>query len=229
MIQQRRDTFEYIEFIQGIWTDVDDIPRLFTLMSNEERDRIRNYTFKELWEDMWINKNAKMYKDCYEKAKQKYESVYDMLANILDNTKSETVEPPWNFPKGRKSSYTEKDYDCAIRETEEETRIPKSIYNTNPIGSPKFNERFQGSNGKGYSTTYFLCEFKKPYVPELLDATNGIRKKALSEEAHKILWVPYKEACKYLNSRRQTMLREALTSIKQRKKIYPKIDDRVNV
>ena len=51
---RRRDTFEYMDFIRGLWND-STVKTLFVLMTKEERSRLRNYMFQELWDDLWIN------------------------------------------------------------------------------------------------------------------------------------------------------------------------------
>jgi len=213
LIQQRRDTFEYVEFLMGLYENESDTIKLFSKMTDDERDRFRNYLFMELWDDMWVDKTARMYRDGLSRATKKYESICDSIDYFLNITLSTVREPPWGFPKGRKNMYTEKDTDCAIRETEEETKIPKSIYKIYP--NYKFSERFQGSNGKFYSTRYFLCEFEEPLMPNRMDTPQCIRKTSASEEVGKIVWLPYKEAVLYLDPRRQSMLYEAYKVIKQ--------------
>ena len=212
LIQQRRDTFEYAEFMQGLWTTDSDLIRVFSAMTEDERERLRNYTFNELWDDMWVNRTCRMYKEGFTKAKQKYESISDSISSYLQKTTSSVSEPPWSFPKGRKNSFTEKDYDCAMREAEEETNIPKSTYVLYP--TLKFPERFQGSNGVCYSTLYFLCDFGKPTTPEKINTPLCIRKISQSEEVWNLMWVPYKKACKYLGQRHQAILFEALCAVK---------------
>jgi len=63
-------------------------------------------------------------------------------------------EPEWGFCKGRRN-YKENDYDCAIREMEEETGYSKEnmsiLKNINT-----FEEVFIGSNYKSYKHKYYL-------------------------------------------------------------------------
>lgn len=74
----------------------------------------------------------------------------------LNNEKSIEIwnEPEWGFCKGRRN-YRENDYDCAIREMEEETgysrKHMKIIKNINT-----FEEIFIGSNYKCYKHKYYL-------------------------------------------------------------------------
>jgi 8-oxo-dGTP pyrophosphatase MutT (NUDIX family) len=215
LAQQRRDTFEYVEFVQGLWDNEEALFPRFSLMCEEEHSRIRNYTIEELWDDMWIDKTSKMYKDGFSRAKKKYDSVYDKLYNMLNIYKPNVLGPPWGFPKGRKNSIFEKDIACACRETEEEARISITLQNCTVLQNYKFPERFQGSNGAFYSTIYYLCEVKtEPVIPDPIQTPLCIRKTSFSEEVQDLRWLPFKEACDLLNQRSQLILREALRTIK---------------
>jgi 8-oxo-dGTP pyrophosphatase MutT (NUDIX family) len=65
-------------------------------------------------------------------------------------------EPEWGFPKGRRNN-KENDFDCSIREFEEETG-----YNASDLTMIKnigfFEETFTGSNLKSYRHKYYLCK-----------------------------------------------------------------------
>ena len=211
LLQQRRDTFEYIDFIHGMWKSDGKLSALFTLMSAEERLRIREFTFQELWDDLFVERSSKMYREMYPKAKKKYESVRHLIPNVLDTTQTYVDEPPWGFPKGKKNHFREPEIECAVRETEEETRINRDDIEVIPLH--KYSEKFQGTNGKTYATYYFLSEMKTNLLPTKMSTPNCIRKDTISEEASEIMWVPYPEACKYLNPRRQLILRETLRSV----------------
>jgi 8-oxo-dGTP pyrophosphatase MutT (NUDIX family) len=71
-----------------------------------------------------------------------------------ENATETWKEPEWGFSKGRRN-YRESDYDCAIREMEEETGYSganmKIIKNINT-----FEEVFIGSNFKCYKHKYYL-------------------------------------------------------------------------
>ena len=213
LLQQRRDTFEYTDFVLGMWKSEGQLSTLFTLMSAEERCRIREFTFPELWDDLFINRNSKLYHEFYPKAKRKYESVHHLIPNILDTTQTYTDEPPWGFPKGKKNYFHETEAECAVRETEEETRIDRKDIIV--LAMYKYSEKFQGTNGKTYATYYFLAEIKSRQLPTKISTPHCIRKDTISDEARAIVWVPYTEACKYINPRRQLILREALRSVQK--------------
>lgn len=209
LIQQRRDTFEYVESVQGTWNNVDSLKRIGNGFSTEEKMRLTNHTFEEIWDDLWIDKNAKMYKDGFDRAKKKYEHITKIINDPMFQRLQSVQEPPWGFPKGRKNNHSESDKDCAVRETEEETRIPREMYNVLDV---RYSENFKGSNGMGYSTVYFLCEVSKPFIPEPIETPTCIRKTSLSEEVQAMKWVEYSEACKYLHERRQIILCEIMNT-----------------
>ena len=212
LLQQRRDTFEYMDFIRGMWRTLYQAIALFTLMSIEERQRIRDFIFQELWDDLFVDKQSKMYKESYAKAKRKYDSIRHLIPHILDTTQTNVIEPPWGFPKGKKNSYHESEIDCAIRETEEETKIPASFIKTYP--HCKYSEQFSGTNGKVYATHYYLAETLVKHDIGKMETLDCIRKDTISEESRAVKWVTYEEASKYLNLRQQQILHEALDHIK---------------
>lgn len=213
LLQQRRDTFEYMDFIRGMWRQESQLSALFTLMSAEERLRVRNYTFQELWDDLFIIKTSKIYSDLLPRARRKYDVVHSLIPNILDTTRSHTSDPPWGFPKGKKNHYKESEVECAVRETEEETRIDSARIKV--YEDCRFSEQFQGTNGKAYATHYYLAEIGNLGLPDRIETPDCIRKTSLSEEAECIMWVSYDDARAYLNHRRRLILRDALAAIDQ--------------
>ncbi len=217
LLEQRRDTFAYVEVVRGIWQDEDIIPSLFSLMCKDERQRFRDYIYRELWDDLYVEKNSRSYKESYHAAKLKYEAIQHLIPNIIDTTSTETESPPWGFPKGRKNN-NETEIECAIRETEEETNIKRSDFQVvEPLY--KFSENFQGTNGKKYATHYFLARANKMVNVDKFNTPLCIRKETISDEVMDLKWLTYPEACKYLNPRRQIMLLEAIGAIQKLPKV----------
>lgn len=216
LLYQRRDNFEYMDFMRGCWSSERQLFTLFSLMSHEERQRIREYTFQELWDDLWVEHNCRIYRDGFAKAKKKYDSIHSRIPQILDTTTSCTREPPWGWPKGKKNGYHEAPLACALREFKEETRLDARSINV--ISRAPYTENFKGSNGKEYITHYYLCEMLYPQEVLRMKTPQCIRETTISEEASEVQWFTYEEACAHLNPRRQAILRSTLGIIEERKR-----------
>jgi len=112
-----------------------------------------------------INQIPSQYKGEEHASREKYNSLvsgihlnqdFYTLSNLIDesNKMGTWEEAEWGFPKGRRNPQ-EKDYQCAMREFEEETGYPiyllKHVQNILP-----FEEIFTGSNYKSYKHKYYL-------------------------------------------------------------------------
>jgi ADP-ribose pyrophosphatase YjhB (NUDIX family) len=130
----------------------------------------------------------------------------------MQNYKSGIKGPKWGFPKGRKRE-TETEEECADREFKEETKLDTS---TLDYEGKSFIEVFKGSNGKSYSTKYFLAKSKYLFPTtkiELNTINNGIRQETVSEELSDLEWVTYEEACRRLSNERQAILNDVMEII----------------
>lgn len=203
LLYQRRDTYEYMEFMRGIWSEY-NLPKLFGNMTVSERERIRNYTFKELWDDLFVVKTYKIYTDGCEKAERKYNSVRSSIPTYLDRTFSNLQRTPWGFPKGKKNGHIEDSLACAKREFEEETKF--STEEITFYDDQVYYEEYTGSNNRVYSSTYFVGSCEKPFVPTYIPTCNHIRKTAISEEAEDLGWFTLEEARSMLDKAKIEML-----------------------
>jgi|TARA_B110000285_G_C15128003_1_gene621575 8-oxo-dGTP pyrophosphatase MutT (NUDIX family) len=88
------------------------------------------------------------------RVKQYIENKVD-LKQLIKNSVTSWTECEWGFPKGRRNA-REKDFDCAIREFEEETGYKQTniqlIENVVP-----YEEVFVGSNYKTYKHKYYIA------------------------------------------------------------------------
>lgn len=162
---RRKDSFGYIDFVRGKYSPY-NLTQLITMvdeMSLDEKKRILTLPFEQLWTEMWGNTNIQ-FKSEEIASKKKYDTLKESviiddvkytLEDIVNLSKTKWRETEWEFPKGRRNQ-KEKDLDCALREFEEETGIPKEsitiIENVIP-----FEETFIGSNHKSYKHKYFLA------------------------------------------------------------------------
>jgi 8-oxo-dGTP pyrophosphatase MutT (NUDIX family) len=165
---RRKDTLGYIDFMRGKYTlhNTQYIMNMLKQMTIDEKDRLRNGNFSDLWRNLWGDEAVStQYKSEESNSREKYnalkagimiKSELYTLDQLLDESMQyqQWTEPEWGFPKGRRNNQ-EKDYECAIREFSEETGynsdLLKNIHNIIP-----FEENFSGSNYKSYKHKYYL-------------------------------------------------------------------------
>jgi 8-oxo-dGTP pyrophosphatase MutT (NUDIX family) len=214
LIYQRRDTFEYTDFLSGLYYQKRHLITLLSLISKEERERLLNHSFDQLWKDMWLNTNCKMYKEKYEYAKTRFELIKSDLPYLFFSLGTTNEQAPWGFPKGKKMM-KETELDCALREFEEEVRIPiTKEYNV--MQDQSILECYKGSNRKSYSTVYFLVESPNRLIPEKINISDRIRDKTISDEASDVKWVSLEESKMYLSDKRQKILQQVTDFISKK-------------
>ena len=199
LLIQRKDTLGFVEFMRGKYDELnkDYIIKLFETMTIGEVDRINNHTFDELWNMLWLNKNIKQYQTEYEISKKKFlnlkESKYFSFSKLLEVSKIQYIEKEWGFPKGRRN-LKETDYDCALREFEEETNYQEEDYsilrNIKPV-----EEIFYGSNNIKYKHIYYIA--KSVRTKELgVDPNNYFQ----FTEVSNIAWFTLQESLEIIRS-----------------------------
>ena len=222
LLYQRRDTYEYIEFIRGMWENIEDVKIFFSLMSVEERHRLVNHTFDELWTDFWIRRPSSLADHTLSRPRTKYAQIQPYIKEIIEETNAIGEEAPWGFPKGRKNS-GENSVMCAVREFEEETHINRDTIHV--WDSPSLTENFIGSDNRQYATVYYIAEYKSSdapltqaecKLPPLIETPKGIRKYTASNEAFRIKWFSLEEAQEKLPRFRQMILSQASQCIDER-------------
>ena len=205
LIYQRRDNFVYMDFIRGIWSGPLHA-QFFASMSIEEKERLWNYSFEELWKDLWVGGNCRIYREGYTRAYRKFSAVREKLSRELRNHLSVPGPcPPWGFPKGKKGP-GETPLHAARREWSEETRMNGQRIQI--IDGWKGIERFDGDNGKCYETQYFFgeCEEEMKWTKISIPT---IRTETVSEEAQELAWIALEEAGQFLHPRRIELLTAA--------------------
>jgi 8-oxo-dGTP pyrophosphatase MutT (NUDIX family) len=174
---RRKDSFGYIDFIRGKYSpyNIEQIQKSVDEMANHEKERLLVEPFDTLWKMLWCDNSTSHYRTEEHASSKKFEHITNgvligesivTLADIVEKSTTRWKETEWEFPKGRRN-FQEKDLDCAVREFEEETGIPRGdiliIDNLVP-----FEEIYMGSNHKCYKHKYFLAYMNKPN--ESLDA-----------------------------------------------------------
>lgn len=168
---QRKHTVNYIQLIRGKYNelDIDKLIIMFSRLTADELNKVKNYTFDELWNDLWNPKNNELINE-YVIAQDKFNFIKLYLNNLISKINTIYNHPEWEFPKGRRNE-NEQNIDCAIREFEEETGIKKN----NIILLDKILpiiENIIGSNDKKYKMTYYIGILKNEDIEIKIDKNN---------------------------------------------------------
>jgi 8-oxo-dGTP pyrophosphatase MutT (NUDIX family) len=198
----RKDTLGYIDFMRGKYSvyNKDYIMNMLKQMTKEEKQKLRDLEFEELWSGIWgTHALSNQYKSEELVSRDKIYNLrsgiivhndFYTLKSLLDDSEMFTAwdEPEWGFPKGRRN-FQEKDYECAIREFCEETGYldtdSKIITNILP-----FEEIFMGSNYKSYKHKYFVAfmDYKTSQQETTFEPS----------EVSKMRWCPYDECIRLI-------------------------------
>jgi 8-oxo-dGTP pyrophosphatase MutT (NUDIX family) len=169
---RRKDTLGYIDFMRGKYSiyNKDYILNMLKQMTVEEKDLLSLGDFNLLWKRIWGDEIiSNQYKSEENISREKFNALvsgvlfkndFFTLNMLIEESNKYDIwtEPEWGFPKGRRN-YQESDYDCALREFQEETgynmKQLKNIKNILP-----YEEIFTGSNYKSYKHKYYLTFMK---------------------------------------------------------------------
>lgn len=167
LLIRRKDTLGFVDFMRGKYSlnDKDHIQIIVDEMSLDEKEKILNCHFDQLWRELWgegvglkyrNEENVSRDKNKILKSTTSTNASQCELERMINASTTSWSEPEWGFPKGRRN-YLEKDIDCAVREFEEETGYSRTdleiIYNVSP-----FEEIFTGSNYKSYKHRYYVAQ-----------------------------------------------------------------------
>jgi ADP-ribose pyrophosphatase YjhB (NUDIX family) len=194
LLIRRKDTLGYVDFIRGKYpiTDKQYLLNIFSEMTIDEKDKLQNMDFSEMWKDLWGREVGIQYRGEEKASKSKFDKLKDgiivdentySISSLIAESNKGWKEAEWGFPKGRRN-YNEKDLVCALREFEEETGYKKTdvtiVQNVQP-----YEETFTGSNYKSYRHRYFLGLMKS--IEPIVDDQHE------SCEVSKMMWGTYEE------------------------------------
>lgn len=194
---RRKDSLGHIDFMRGKYSVKNKyyIINMMKQMTIDEKRRMQTDSFDELWKQIWGGTNiSAQYKNEEGISREKFQLLSkgiitsDDAYNLQDliresNGEVEWEETEWGFPKGRRNNQ-EKDFECALREFQEETGYSyaclKNVQNILP-----YEEFFTGSNYKSYKHKYYLMymNYADSIKTNSYDAT----------EVSKLEWKTYEE------------------------------------
>lgn len=191
---QRRDSYAYITFIKGKMSE-DEYSQYIPLMTIEEIQRIFSYPFDLLWKDLFIYSNNH---DEFSRAKTKFESCIDSFKLACNAVSNVAKEQEWEIPKGGKKNQNEPPLVCALREYREET-LNKSYQDILDV-YPEVVE-YQGTNGKKYTSVFFISESRYKVAPKYNFTENHFRRRCVSIETQNVTWATLEECKELLHPR----------------------------
>jgi 8-oxo-dGTP pyrophosphatase MutT (NUDIX family) len=187
---QRKDTMGFIDFVRGKYPTEEPekenaINILLGEMTYSEKEKLLKKNFDEIWRELWNNHDSKCFKNEYELAKRKYESL--PVQTLAKESQTMFSFAEFGFPKGRRNM-RETNIGCAEREFHEESGYDKSSYEFVKY-YPTIQEEFIGTNGITYRHIYYLVKMKNNIVPPKVDIYNKVQ----SGEVQNIAWLDYSQ------------------------------------
>lgn len=216
ILVQRSHTIGYIEFLRGKYEPTNDayIIQLFEMMSLEERGRIiEHQNFDTLRQLLGMPKKSSSYKNEYEDAKAKFNSLITKgsLLPLLQMSRPLWESPEWGLPKGRRQHH-ETDLTCGVREFYEETGLsPVDIQihlNIQPL-----TEIYVGINGITYRHIYYFAKFIGGNTEIRVDPNNKIQ----TAEIRAIKWISADEVDSYIRNyhkEKATLIKDSFNMLK---------------
>lgn len=176
---RRKDSMSFAEFMRGKYDPVDEeyVGLLIGNMTVSEQVAIRDLTFEEIWRTMWGDDHIN---GDFAPSQSKFNQLNRV--ELVTRHPSAYEEPEWGFPKGRRIR-GESDVDCAIREFNEETNIPRDTYLL--LKNIRLEETFEGLNGIVYRHIYFVALLQKPDAINLTQRFTTMQRREISGIAWK--------------------------------------------
>lgn len=175
---RRRYTYEFRIFAYGDYKmykpprmgpDLNALSALLSKMTVDEKLLILTWDFDRIWYKIWLS-NTLPPDIQREKFSRLINTVgKETLTCLINNSNS--VDPIWELPKGRKD-LLESDIECAVRELGEETGIKRNMYIIHLNEYIRVNLRDMGSN---YTMKYWsalMNNSDKEIVPKIGASTD---------------------------------------------------------
>lgn len=201
---KRKMSLGFVQFIQGKYqyTNNDSLIKMFESMTQCEINLIKTCTYDELL--LYFINGNKIYMDniiknkknsrIYEMAKKEYMKLKNNTNSFNLNFYLNKIKPKWKyeewgFPKGKRNDENEKNYECALREFQEETSYElNDITIFDKIGP--IEEILKGTNDMNYKHIYYIGlinnDKKIDYGSTDVNEIGDVR------------WLSYNDAIKYI-------------------------------
>jgi 8-oxo-dGTP pyrophosphatase MutT (NUDIX family) len=204
LLVQRKDSLAFTEMVRGKYNlqNRGYVLKLLANMTSDERRRVVECSFDELWHGFWQSDHTRTYMKEYHQSRTRLETLragyylrsaadpaqllFVDLASAVASVQPRYEETEWGLPKGRRN-INESDLRCACREFREETGIDVADVHVMSHVKP-FEEIFTGSNRVRYRHVYYVAHLKQrgsaaEYAHEL-----PLRDAAQSREIRSVAW-----------------------------------------
>jgi 8-oxo-dGTP pyrophosphatase MutT (NUDIX family) len=185
---RRKDSMSFAEFMRGKYdpSNLDYVGVLFANMTLQEQTAVVCEPFDNLWRQLWGDDHSSPE---YLASKERFAQIDrdGMMRAHLSPFK----EPEWGFPKGRRVR-CESDIECAVREFNEETNIPREAYTL--LKDIKLEETFMGLNGIRYRHLYFVALLTAPELVNVGQKMTFMQRREISG----IGWKTFEECRGYV-------------------------------
>lgn len=165
ILLKNRYSYEFADFVQGRYKGENKVKELLDAMTVDEKMLIHSLNFRVLWYKIWLSKDTTYYKkkkDYFYRNWIKNDGG-KRLKKLVESARSDGIGIQWEFPKGGKES-DEPSLNCAIREFEEETRIPKKKFKILPGLKRKISYTHMDVN---YINIYYVAIATKKFEPKI--------------------------------------------------------------
>lgn len=192
LLIQRKDTMGYIDVIRGKYPEDEPnrtkiLKTYFQEMTGEERLSLITKDFDQIWDEVWNNRNSKIYKNEYAGAREKFVKLMPQMEKFLNETQSLWKYTEFGIPKGRRCM-KESNISCAEREFCEETGYSRDDYQF-LSNYPTIYEEFLGTNGIRYRHIYYVVKMNDSINPPSVDSTSLIQ----TGEVRNVGWFTHEE------------------------------------
>ena len=131
LIVQRRDSLAFLKLIRKFHTLTEaQILEYINKITSEEAQRLLSNNFSQIWADLYLNHNSRIYNTEERKVRANYEKLVKTFSKeLLKAVQNSANILEWGFPKGKRNP-NESSLTCAFREFREETRINSDKFNS---------------------------------------------------------------------------------------------------
>ncbi len=176
LMVKRKNSYAFIEFILSHFNTLNKNTILYLLsnMTEEEKHILYTLNFDNIWRHFSISvpsniENTSFSFMTYIKYKNAFYNTFSGVGGeklrgcIKMCHKKEPIL--WEFPKGRKNGKYESNYDCAVREFEEETNIAKDNYTL--LYDMNFYDIVTIYDKTKYISRYYIAMMEKNITPKI--------------------------------------------------------------